>query len=92
MKKLLKKVTSITLVLSMIFVMSTTAFAADDTANDSATPLITDVQTNDYIEKDGTYISSVTFYEDEIFSSIVKVVNPDGSYTVTLECNGQAIL
>jgi hypothetical protein len=54
-------------------------------AFNTETPLITDVQSYNYIEDDGTYVSEVTFNENGIFSSIIKAVRQDGSYTVTVD-------
>jgi hypothetical protein len=85
MKALAKKLISVAVVLSMALIMGTAAFAENDVIAVNSTPVITDVQSNDYLEWDGTFVSEVTFYENGVFSSIVKIVEPDGAYTVTVE-------
>lgn len=83
MKKTTKRLISIALMISIVFTISTTAFAVNNSSLDM--PQITNLQANEYREDDGTFVSQVSFYENGVFSSITKSVELDGAYTIIVE-------
>lgn len=75
MKKKMKIFVAFLLTFLMMFSLCTNAFASE-------TPFISNLQSTEYYESDGTYVEKVTFLEKGINAAVIKRTYTDGTFDV----------